>query len=113
MTSDPILTVTGSGLGVILVLLVNLNNIIPIFRSRNYSMIRIVDYVFKKVGFLGRPKFKISQHPEGYSMQVGVSGYYMQLRFTNNGSSFHFDILNHKGSVRYRVNEWLGGESGE
>ena len=76
-------------------------------------MIRIVDYVFKKVDFLGRPKFKISQHPEGYSMQVGVSGYYMQLRFTNNGSSFHFDILNHKGSVRYRVNEWLGGESNE
>ena len=53
------------------------------------------------VAFLGKPKLKISEHPDGYSIQAGLKGYYMRLRFTNVDNSIDFNILDHKGSVKY------------
>ena len=62
--------------------------------------------------FAGRPKFKISQHPDGYSVQIGHQGYYMRVRHTSSyghlGDSIDFSIMDYKGSIKYRVDGWRG-----
>jgi len=52
----------------------------------------------------GRPKFKLSQHPDGYSMQIGMSGMYMRVQFSNADNSVDFSISDYKGTVKYRAN---------
>jgi len=54
----------------------------------------------------GNPKFKVSQHPDGYSIQVGVDRYFMRMRFSNIDNSIDFSILDYKGSLTYRVQNW-------
>lgn len=51
---------------------------------------------------VGRPKFKITEHPDGYSMQLGFSGYYMRIRYTDD-NSLDFNIMGYKGSAKYRM----------
>merc|ERR1740124_1226271 len=54
----------------------------------------------------GRPKFKLSQHPDGYSMKIGLSemGLYMRVQFSNADNSVEFTIDDYKGTVKYRAN---------
>jgi len=54
---------------------------------------------------VGRPKFKITEHPDGYSMQLGFSGYYMRIRYTESDHSLDFNIMGYKGSVKYRLDD--------
>ena len=58
---------------------------------------------------LGRPKFKITEHPDGYSIQFGMAGYYMRGRYTASDNSIDFNIMDHKGSIKYVINEWRPG----
>jgi len=54
----------------------------------------------------GNPKFKVSQHPDGYSIQVGVDRYFMRMQFSSIDNSIDFSILDYKGSLTYRVQNW-------
>jgi len=51
---------------------------------------------------LGRPKLKITEHPDGYSMQMGYTGHYMRFRYTYSDHSLDFNIMDYKGSVQFR-----------
>jgi len=55
---------------------------------------------------ISRPKFKITEHPDGYSIQFGMAGYYMRGRYTTSDNSIDFNIMDHKGSIKYVINEW-------
>jgi len=50
---------------------------------------------------LGRPKFKISEHPDGYSAQFGYEDYYARARYTLKDNSIDFNIMNWKGSAKF------------
>lgn len=51
----------------------------------------------------GSPKFKLSQHPDGYSMQIGMSGFYMRAQYSDVDKSVDFSISDYKGSVKYKL----------
>jgi len=71
------------------------------------------DWLFmgSDLGSLGRPKLKISQHPDGYSFQLGYSGYFMRARFDDIGNSIQFTIMDYKGSIKYAVEDTPSGGS--
>lgn len=50
---------------------------------------------------LGRPKFKISEHPDGYSAQFGFEDYYMRARYTISDNSIDFNVMDWKGSAKF------------
>jgi len=51
---------------------------------------------------MGRPKLKITEHPDGYSMQIGYTGHYMRFRYTYSDHSLDFNIMDYKGSVQFK-----------
>jgi len=51
---------------------------------------------------IGRPKLKITEHPDGYSMQMGYTGKYIRFRYTYSDHSLDFNIMGFKGSVNFR-----------
>jgi len=51
---------------------------------------------------VGKPKFKISEHPDGYSMQLGFSGHYMRMRYTDSANSIDFNFMDYKGSAKLK-----------
>lgn len=51
----------------------------------------------------GRPKFKLSQHPDGYSMQIGMSGLYMRAQYSHVDNSVDFSISDYKGTIKYQL----------
>ena len=61
------------------------------------------------IWFLGRPKFKISEHPDGYSAQLGFQGHYMRIRYTKSDHSIDFNVFDYKGSIKYKVTDYAYG----
>ena len=79
------------------------------FHCFNIITLEYVNYPYLTSNFLGRPKFKITEHPDGYSIQFGMAGYYMRGRYTTSDNSIDFNIMDHKGSIKYVINEWRPG----
>lgn len=52
----------------------------------------------------GSPKFKVSQHPDGYSLQIGMGGMYIRARFSFADNSVDFAFSDYKGTAKYRAN---------
>lgn len=50
---------------------------------------------------LGRPKFKISEHPDGYSAQFGFKDDYIRARYTISDNSIDFNVMDWKGSAKF------------
>ena len=74
----------------------------PYFIKINYYLHSLNQILFEQ--HAGRPKFKITEHPDGYSMQIGFTGYYMRIRYTDSDNSLDFNIMGYKGSVKYKLN---------
>jgi len=58
---------------------------------------------------IGRPKLKITEHPDGYSMQMGYTGKYIRFRYTYSDHSLDFNIMDYKGSFNFRKEPNLEG----
>ena len=57
--------------------------------------------------FLGRPKFKVTEHNDGWSVYLGYgNNRYIQFRY-GDIPSIDFNILNHKGSFKIKDTDWL------
>ena len=65
--------------------------------ENNYLNIRYIYFIDR---FPGRPKLKISEHPDGYSAEIGYMGHYMRFRWSTAHHTLDFNLLNHKGSVK-------------
>lgn len=61
----------------------------------------------------GRPKFKLSQHPDGYSMQIGMSGLYMRARYSHVDHSVDFSIADYKGRIKLGFMSGASNPTGE
>ena len=84
-------------------------NVIVMVQTEGYWIIHINEmwiWIETYISISGNPKFKVSQHPDGYSIQVGVDRYFMRMRFSKIDNSIDFSILDYKGSLTYRVQNW-------
>ena len=61
-------------------------------------------YMGSNLNSLGKPKFKLSQHPDGYSVEVALMGHSMSLNYTESqnrdAKSLHFNMFDYSGNVK-------------
>ena len=43
-------------------------------------------------------------------MQVGFTGYYMRVRYSDSDNSLDFNIMGYKGSVKYKLDDYYSGK---
>ena len=68
---------------------------------------RYIFYLYYKFRFIGYTRLKISEHPDGYSIQAKVKGYFMRARFNNADNSIDFNIEDNQGSIKYIRREFF------
>ena len=53
--------------------------------------------------FSGKPKFKVSQHPDGYSAEGTLMGQSINLNYTNHEQTASFNIFDYSGNVKIQI----------
>ena len=66
-------------------------------------------YLYYNFRCIGYTRLKISEHPDGYSLQAKVKGYFMRVRFTNADNSIYFNIEDNEGSIKFTKREFFNG----